>query len=195
MLIFTYSRVINVTGDIMQKCMKYIIIAIGVFLVLNAIYRKTRFYYNDPIFRPFSTRLNTETLMLQVGESYQLRPQALNKRVSYGSSNIRVVDVLPNGKIKAKAIGTAIINAKMKQGTAQCKVTVIDISDHKLTLSVGEKEKLSVKGTKKSVSWKCSSKIAEVDDKGQVTALKTGRATITAKVGGKCLECNLYIEK
>ena len=178
----------------MQKGMKYIVIVVIAILVVNGILKQTRFHYYEPIFRPFSTRLNADILLLQVDESFQLRPQALNKRVSYKSSNFRIVDVLPNGKIHAKAIGTAIITAKFRDGTGQCKVTVIDISEHKLTLSVGESVRLSVKGTGKSVRWSCNSEIAKVED-GLVVALSTGTATITAKVGGKYLECNLYIEK
>lgn len=174
--------------------MKVAIIGIGVILLLHAIYQRTRFYYYDPIFQPFSTRLNANKLLLEVGDTFQLRPQAINKRVSYKSSNFRIVDVMPNGKLYAKAVGTAIITATGKSGKAHCKVTVIKISVDKVTLFVGEHTKLYVKGTKKSVTWESSSKIVTVDEDGRLTALFAGTATITATISGKKLACNVYVK-
>ena len=58
------------------------------------------------------------------------------------------------------------------------------------------KVKLKVKGTRKKVTWKSSNKkIATVSKKGKVTAKKTGKVTITAKVKGKKLKCKIIVEK
>lgn len=178
----------------MKPLIKGIMIAAGIVLLLHTVLQKTRFSYYNPIFQPFSTRLNAEKLLLEVGDTYQLRPQALNKRVSYKSSNFRIVDVMPSGKIYAKAVGTAIITASGKSGKGQCKVTVISISSDKLSLTVGESTKLYIKGSNKRVKWSCNSKIAIVDKKGVVKAILPGTATITATIGGKELECNVYIK-
>ncbi len=167
---------------------------ICIILIIHTILQKSRFAYYNPIFQPFSTRLNAEKLLLQVGDTFQLRPQALNKRVTFHSSNFRIVDVMPSGKLYAKAVGTAIITVKGKSGIAKCKVTVISISERKLSLLVGEKKQLFIKGSKKKVKWKSNSKIALVDDEGVVTAVLSGSATITAIISGKKLECNIYIK-
>ena len=58
------------------------------------------------------------------------------------------------------------------------------------------KYKLKITGTKKKVTWKSSNKkIATVSKKGKVTAKKTGKVTITAKVRGKKYKCKVYVVK
>ncbi len=65
----------------------------------------------------------------------------------------------------------------------------------KLTLSVGESATLKVKGLKAKVTWKTSdTKVASVTAKGKVTAKKTGKATITAKVAKKTLKCAVTVK-
>jgi len=55
-----------------------------------------------------------------------------------------------------------------------------------VTLTAGQKKKLSVKKSWKKVKWKSSrSAIASVSSKGKVTAKKPGKAVITAKSGKK----------
>ncbi len=178
----------------MKPFLKGIIIVIIAILLINTIYKKSRFYYYDPIFQPFSNRLNANKLLLVVGDTYKLRPQALNKRVSYKSSNFRIVDVMPSGKVYAKTVGTAIITATGKSFKAQCKVTVISISAMKISLIVGERIHLYINGSNKSVTWESSSKIVSVDKEGIVTAVLPGRAKITATISGKQLECNVYVK-
>ncbi len=178
----------------MKSCIKGLIIAIILIVVVSSIYKRTRFYYNEPLFLPFSNRLNADKLYLQVGDTYKLRPQAINKRVSYQSSNFRIVDVFPLGRVCAKAVGTAIITAEFSNGKSYCKITVIDINYRELYLKVGEQATLVIKGTGKDVCWESSNKHVKVTSKGVVTACSVGRATITAEIAGKCLECNVYVK-
>ncbi len=178
----------------MKPFLMGIIIVIIVILLINTIYKNSRFYYYDPIFQPFSNRLNANKLLLVVGDTYKLRPQALNKRVSYKSSNFRIVDVMPSGKVYAKTVGTAIITATGKSFKAQCKITVISISAMNISLIVGERIHLYINGSNKSVTWESNSKIVSVDEDGIVTAVLPGRATITATISGKQLECNVYVK-
>ncbi len=178
----------------MKQIMKGVIIAIIMIVLLDAIYKRTRFYYYDPIFQPFSQRLNAHNLLLKVGDTYKLRPQALNKRVSYKSSNFRIVDVMPSGKIIARAVGSAIITATGKSFKAQCKVTVISMNSDKVSLYVGEHTKLTIKGCNQSVDWKSSNSTVSVDEDGVITAIHPGLATITATIGGKQLACNVYVK-
>lgn len=70
------------------------------------------------------------------------------------------------------------------------------LNKKKVTLYVGEKVKLKVKGTKKKVVWKSSrKKIATVSKKGLVKARKKGNATITAKTGSRKLTCRIIVKK
>ena len=63
-------------------------------------------------------------------------------------------------------------------------------------LAPGMTVKLKVTGTKKKVTWKSSNKkVATVSKKGKVKAKKKGKATITAKAGGKKLSCKVIVEK
>lgn len=73
----------------------------------------------------------------------------------------------------------------------------------KITLKVGQKQKLYVKtgifGTKrvswKKVKWSSSNKkVATVSKKGLVRAKKKGKATITAKYGKKKLKCKVIVK-
>ena len=75
--------------------------------------------------------------------------------------------------------------------TASAKVK---LNTKKRTISVGETYKLKVSGTSKKVKWKSSNKkVAKVSKKGVVTGKKTGKATITAKVGKKKLKCKISV--
>lgn len=66
----------------------------------------------------------------------------------------------------------------------------------KITLSVGDTYKLTVKGASQKVVWRSSnSKVATVNSKGNVTGKKIGKATITAKIGKKSLTCKVTVKK
>ena len=69
------------------------------------------------------------------------------------------------------------------------------ISKTKATVYNGKTLKLKVTGTTKTVRWSSSApKVAKVSSKGLVTALKVGKATITARVGGKKLTCKVTVK-
>ena len=81
------------------------------------------------ISEPTSVSLNKTALTLDVGKSYTLTKTVLpsNAVTSYtwSSSNTSVATVDKNGKVTAKASGTATITVKTSNGkTATCKVTV-----------------------------------------------------------------------
>lgn len=65
-----------------------------------------------------------------------------------------------------------------------------------LTLCVGGTYKLKVKNATKKATWSTSNKkVAKVNKNGTVTALKTGKATITAKVGNKKFKTTVKVTK
>ncbi len=64
----------------------------------------------------------------------------------------------------------------------------------KLTISVGQKVTLKVKGSRKKAKWSSSNKkVATVSRKGKVRAKKAGKTTITAKVGKKKYRCKITV--
>lgn len=69
------------------------------------------------------------------------------------------------------------------------------LSKTRATIYNGKTLQLKVTGTAKAVIWSSSNnKVAKVNQKGLVTALKVGKATITAKVGGKKLACKVTVK-
>lgn len=72
----------------------------------------------------------------------------------------------------------------------------VKLSATKVTMGVKEKLTLKVTGTKKTVKWKSSKPaVASVSSKGVVTAKKTGKTSISAKVGTKKLTCMVTVTK
>ena len=70
------------------------------------------------------------------------------------------------------------------------------LNKRKATLYTGKTLQLKVAGATKGVKWSSSRpKVAKVDQKGLVTALKAGKATITAKVDGKKLTCAITVKQ
>ena len=134
---------------------------------------------------------------------------ATNKKVTWSSKNQKVATVTQNGKVTAKAAGTTTITATTEDGgfTATCKVTVkipvTKVTLNKTKLTLGAKEKFTLKATvkpnnatSKKVSWNSSNKkVATVSSKGVVTTKKTGKVTITAKADGKSKKCTITVKK
>lgn len=72
----------------------------------------------------------------------------------------------------------------------------VKISKKKATIIKGKTMQLKIKGTKKKAKWSSNKKsVATVNNKGKVTGKKTGKATITAKVGGKKYTCKVTVTK
>ena len=155
-----------------------------------------------------SVTLDKTSLSMQVGETETITAtvspdNATDKSVTWGSSDVSIATV-SDGIITAKKSGEAIISAKSGSCIAKCKVTIIvsaesiTLDKTILSLAVGEAATLiaTVKpddATDKNVSWTSSDEsIAKVDN-GKVTAVKSGKATITAKCGGKTAECEVTV--
>ena len=69
-------------------------------------------------------KLNKKKVTLKVGKSVTLKVKGTKKKVTWKSSNTKVVTVSKKGKIKAKKKGTATIYAKVANKKLKCKVTV-----------------------------------------------------------------------
>ena len=144
---------------------------------------------------------------LYIGGSKQLEVSGENcKDVTYVSSNTKVAVVDANGKVTAKAEGTAVITATSAAGkTAEYKLTVktpsVKLNVSSKTLYVkGSPATVALKATRTGVSGKVtytSSKpsVASVDANGKVTAKAAGTAVITAKCGNYKATCKITVKK
>ncbi len=146
------------------------------------------------------TKPQKKSVTLNKGKSLQLKVKvtpknAKNKKVTYKSSNKKIVKVTSKGKITGVKNGSARITATAKDGSkkkATLKVKVVTpVSKVKLnmpsaTMKVGENKTLKAtitpaSASNKKLTWKSSDrKIVTVTSKGVVKGVKAGKATVTA---------------
>lgn len=80
------------------------------------------------------------------------------------------------------------------QTVVTAEAATVKLNQTSATLYENDSLQLKVEGTKKKVTWKTSDKaVATVNSKGLVTAVKAGKATITAKVGKKSYKCSIVV--
>ena len=61
-------------------------------------------------------------------------------------------------------------------------------------MKIGETKKLTVKNATGKVSWSLDGKAVKVNSKGKITAVKVGKAIVTASVGGKKYNCTVTVK-
>lgn len=161
-----------------------------------------------------SLKINKEDFTMTKGTSETLTvtgtpADALEgQTITWKSSNKDVVTVDSEGKVEAVGVGNATITATAAGKSDSVKITVnnplkkITVDPATLTLKKGTSKTLSVKydpadtTDNKAVTWESSDKsVATVDANGEVTALKDGSATITAKVGKLTATCALTVQE
>lgn len=168
----------------------------------------------DGVIAVESVSLSEESLTLDEGETATLvvtilPEDATDKTVSWSSSNSSVATV-SNGIVTAVKEGIATITATAGGKSAQCTITVkkafvavtdITLSQTNLSLEKGETATLTATvapadATDKTVSWSSSdASVATVSSSGLVTAVKAGKATITATAGGKSAQCVVSVKE
>lgn len=136
-------------------------------------------------------------------------PSDSTDKITWKSSNKKVVTVDKNGKIKGIKAGTATITAKSTSGKkATCKVTVVKkakkatsvkLNKKTLSLNKGKYYQLKATITKNSTDtlrWSSSNKkVATVDKNGVVIAKKKGTTKITVKTAsGKKATCTVKVK-
>ncbi|MBM6786394.1 Ig-like domain-containing protein [Collinsella tanakaei] len=136
---------------------------------------------------------------------------AENREVGWTSSNSAIARVDSSGKVIAVSAGKATITATTRDGgkTATCVITVkgsavTGVSLDRTSLVLGKGESYTLKATvaptdaeNKEVTWKSTdSSIARVDSNGNVTAVASGKVTITATTddGGKTASCTVTVK-
>ena len=131
------------------------------------------------------------------------------RKAEWSSDNSSIATVTATGKVKAIAVGTAIITAKAEDKVATCRIDVteeiIEAEDIVIsptgaqTLQPGEELQLTAiispeNATNKSVIWSSDDRdIAMVDATGLVKAIDEGVAIITASIGKLTATCKLTV--
>ncbi len=174
---------------------KLCIIVIAVIIVLQFLYQRSSLFYRKSFTLPFSLHLNENDLYLKKGEEFHLYVFAINKRVSYSSTNFRVAGVNFNGRVFGYQTGKAFIIAKVDHKELKCRVHVIDINSDKIVLKIGDTYHLKIKGTNSYVRWNSKERgIATVNMFGKVKAKNKGSTIIYGRVKGKVLKCTVIVE-
>ena len=145
-------------------------------------------------------RISSSKLTMIKGQSRTLKITGLKKgqKITWKSSNSKIVAVNKAGKLQAKAKGSATITGTVSKRKYTCKVTVQapKLNKTSITLKVGQTYQLKLSGTNQKITWKSSnSKIVTVNKAGKLFAKSAGNATITAQVNGIRFVCKVKIQK
>ena len=156
--------------------------------------------------------MDRTTVSLEEGQTTTLTAtispnDADEQTVTWSTSNSAAATV-SNGVVTAVAEGTAVIKASVGGKEASCTVTVkksvvavtsVTLNKTTLPLTKGQSETLTAtvapdNASDKTVTWSSSdATIASVDQTGKVTAVKSGKATITAAAGEKSATCEVTV--
>ena len=158
--------------------------------------------------------LNQKKANLKVGDTLKLEAtvyptDATNKDVTWESSDTKIAVVRKDGTVSALKTGKATITVKTVEGdfTATCEITIknpvtgISINPKKVTVGVGKTVTLKAgvypfDADEKEITWASNnSGVASVDQKGVVTGVKAGTATITVstKDGKFTANCSVKV--
>lgn len=145
-------------------------------------------------------RISSSKLTMIKGQSRTLKITGLKKgqKITWKSSNSKIVAVNKAGKLQAKAKGSATITGTVSKRKYTCKVTVQapKLNKTSVTLKTGQTYQLKLSGTNQKITWKSSnSKIVTVNKTGRLFAKSAGNATITAQVNGIRFVCKVKIQK
>lgn len=165
-------------------------------------------------------QISKNVLAVQKGKTVNIKAtvkpkNASNKKLKYKTSNKKIATVNSKGKVKGIKNGTVTITVTAADGSkkkATCKVGVYTakikkatVSPSKKTLNVGKtvtlktKIKSPSKGAVNLFTWTSSNKkVASVDAKGKVKALKAGTATITGTAADgskKKVTCKITVKQ
>lgn len=208
----------NKTKKVLQKCMVITMtVAFGITSIpMNIVSvnakSEVRKVKSVSIVKP-----TTDVFVLKKGSTSSLRVKiapsnAINKNVTYVSSNKKIVSVNQKGKIKALKKGKATIKVIAKDGSKKSDKIVVYVGNpitkirttKNVTIQKGDTYELettiSPRGaTYKKVAYKSSNKkVATVTKEGVIQAKKAGKATITISAldgNGVKATCKVKVKK
>lgn len=151
-----------------------------------------------------SCRINVPVPSISLSSAYLYRGETLklyvtnrgSKKVSWKSSNTKVVSVDKNGKVKALKAGNATIFAKIGTKNLRCKIKVNNpyLSSIEKEITSGFTSTIYAYGNASNVVWSSSNrKIATIDKFGNITAKKAGSCKIYGKVNGYTMTCKVKV--
>lgn len=141
--------------------------------------------------------LNKTEATINKGKTLQLKVTGTKSKVTWATSKKDVATVDKNGKVTAKAKGTAKITATVgkKKYTCTVKVEEPKLNKKTIALEVDNTFTLKVSGSTQKITWASGDKnIATVTNKGVVTAVSEGTVNITAKVGADKYTCKVTVK-
>lgn len=161
---------------------------------------------------PTKVTLNKSSLTLGKGEKYTLKAtfpvDSYSSKLTYTTSNTKIVTVTSKGELTAKANGTARITVKTYNGkTATCTVTVksapskISLNKTSLVMGVGETYDLDSTVPSSTASFfrqytSSNPSVVSVKSNGVITVFKTGTAKIIVRTfNGKAATCTVTVKK
>lgn len=127
---------------------------------------------------------------LGLQDSYVLKIKKTKQKVSWSSSNTKIVKVTQNGKITGVGYGEAVVTAKVGTKKYQCKVNVYaptifdeknNLIEDKLLMTAGDTKTIRVDWAKCKGFSSNNPKVVSITSKGKMTAKKSGVATISIK--------------
>lgn len=183
----------------MKKWKKILISLITVF-VLTMLPAESAILPGTVCVTEAAPRISSSRLTMIKGQSRTLKITGLKKgqKITWKSSNSKIVAVNKAGKLQAKAKGSATITGTVSKRKYTCKVTVHapKLNKTAVTLKVGQTYQLKLNGTNQKITWKSSnSKIVTVNKAGKLFAKSAGNATITAQINGIRFVCKVKIQK
>lgn len=154
--------------------------------------------------------LSDNEITIRKNETHQLvadvlPEEAVDKTITWSSSDPYAATVDESGLITGVAAGEAVITASIEDVQAECKVTVSGIDAESASiepssaeLKVGETLNLTLNVLPEDADYTCSwsssnESAATVDQNGTVTATSVGETTITADVQGIKATCTITV--
>ncbi len=162
---------------------------------------------------PESVELSETSITLHVGEyktlTASVKPDGTDKKPAFESDRTDIATVDKNGKITAKALGTAIITVSATDYPAIKATCTVNVEKWAVTaLELPETADLTLGSTLQldptftpaaakdeyEVTYSSNNEeVAKVDQTGLVTSVAEGEATITAVAGGKSAAITIHV--
>lgn len=146
--------------------------------------------------------MNKSSALIEHGESIKLSASTSNdSAITWKSSKKSIATIDEYGKVTGIKPGETTITANADGSSAECSITVklptIQLNTASVTLYRGQTTRLTATvSSSVPPTWRTNKKsVAIVDATGTVTAIKHGRAIITATVDGVTQTCEIIVQQ